>query len=401
MLKSIRTKIKLHICTNNYNKKLSQLRNNKNRKIRVLFYVTENSKWGYQSLYEEFKKNDKFEPLVVVSLLDVVHKGKDKTRNNLEENYNFFKTRGMNVKYAYKDHKYVDLKTFKPDIIFYDQPWGLPSLNRPTNVSKFALTCYCSYGFPMYNLETDYRENFHKLLFKFFTDSDINTKRYESYSKGNSKNCVAIGYPKLDEYHRTNLAINNIWRNEDAIKIIYAPHHAFGNSNLNTATFKENGNFILELAKSNPQTSWVFKPHPQFKLALLNNNIMSEKEIDNYYKEWEKVGIIYDKGDYFGLFKNSNLMITDCCSFLGEYLPTTNPIIRLVKENSKPLNDYGKEIVKGYYNVYDNSELEKTFNDLIFNKNDYKRPIRLQTIDKYFKPNIAGAIVKYMSDLLF
>ena len=395
MLKHLNNQIKLLICSYNYKKKLQQLHKNKNKKIRVLFYVCENSKWCYQSLYEALDREDNFEPLVVVSLLDGVHKGKDKTRNNIDENYNFFKSRGMNVEYAYKDYKYVDLKSFKPDIVFYEQPWWLPKCNRPLEVSKYALTMYCSYGFSMYDLRTDYTENFHKLLFKFFTDSDVNTHRFESYKKGNSNNCVTVGYLKLDIYSKdVEKFAKSVWKNPNLVKIIYAPHHSYDVNGLNTATFRQNGKFILNLAKSMPNTTWVFKPHPQFKYALLKNNIMTEEEIDNYYKQWNEIGIIYDKGGYFDIFKTSDLMITDCCSFLGEYFPTGKPIIRLTKKDSKPLNQYGQMLVNGYYNVYENDEIEKILNDLIFNNNDYKHVYRENIIQKSFKPNISLLILK-------
>ena len=83
--KNIKYDIFSLICRNNYKKVLKRISHKKI--LRVIFLVTENSKWGYQSLYEEMEKSDRFSPLIVVSILDGVHKGKDTTRNNLEENY--------------------------------------------------------------------------------------------------------------------------------------------------------------------------------------------------------------------------------------------------------------------------------------------------------------------------
>lgn len=89
------------ICTNNYKKVIRRIKENKINKIRVLFYVSENSKWGYQSLYDLMVTDEKFEVIICVGVLSRVHKGRDKTRNIADENYDFFKTRGMNVKYVY------------------------------------------------------------------------------------------------------------------------------------------------------------------------------------------------------------------------------------------------------------------------------------------------------------
>ena len=66
--------------------------------------------------------------------------------------------------------------------------------------------------------------------------------------------------------------------------IIYAPHHSFAPSHLNFATFKWNGKYILEYAKSHPEFKFVFKPHPQLKTRMIKRHIMSEKEVDNYFE---------------------------------------------------------------------------------------------------------------------
>ena len=64
-----------------YKKKLAELSEKiKTDKIRIAFLVRENQKWAYQSLYEIFEKDDRFEPVVLISLLILSHKGKDKTR---------------------------------------------------------------------------------------------------------------------------------------------------------------------------------------------------------------------------------------------------------------------------------------------------------------------------------
>ena len=43
---------------------------------------------------------------------------------------------------------------------------------------------------------------------------------------------------------------------------------------------------------------------------------MTEQGINNYFDEWQNIGIIYEYGHYFDLFKNSDFMITDSASFL-------------------------------------------------------------------------------------
>lgn len=354
----------------NYEHVLNRIKN-KNGKIKVVFLIRENQKWTYQSLYDEFEKSNKFEPLVLVSILTLAAQGKDKTRNNLEENYEFFKSKGMNVDYAYKDGKYVDLKEFEPDIVFYDQSYDLPDVHSPAHISESALTFYSSYGYEIFDSPRAYMVGFHRFLYKFFVEHELNVERYGSYNKDNAKNCVAVGYPKLDAF-LSDVKPCNLWKDKNKIKIIYAPHHSLEKNGLRVATFRQNGKFILELAKSHPETTWVFKPHPRFKHSVLRTKTMTQEEIDNYYDEWARIGTIYEQGDYINLFRTSDLMITDGCSFLAEYLPTQKPLIRLVNNKGVNLSKLGKLITKGFYEVYDNTQLKEIFEDLIVNKNDYK-----------------------------
>ena len=358
--------IKRFICASNYKKLIRKLKLLK-RPLKVVFIVFENSKWRYQSLYDAMAKSNKFEPLILVGELFCVHTGKDKIRKNLEENYNFFKLKGMNVEYLYKNKNYIDLKFFKPDVVFYEQPYELPSKYKPVRVSQYALTCYCDYGLDIFETYKTCTSNFHNLLWKFFVINEFLIKRYKTQIKNADDICVNCGYLKLDAYFQNDkINYKNIWKNPEKIKIIYAPHHSFEKSGLNLATFKEYGELVLSMAKKHTETTWVFKPHPRFKYALLKNSIMSENEIDKYYQEWENIGHIYTSGNYIDIFKTSDFMITDCVSFLGEYLPTGKPVINLLNSNNTiKYNDFGQILISKYYQVTSKENFISVFNTLL------------------------------------
>lgn len=386
---------------NNYKCVIEKLKNKKD-KIKVVFLIRENQKWKYQSVYDELAQSNCFEPLILVSILTLAHKGKDKTRNNLQENYKFFKSRGMNVDYAYKDRKYINLKEFNPDIVFYDQPWDLPKIHRPEYISKFALTMYSPYYYDILDNNEGYFADFHKLLHTYFVEHNLNTQKYEKISTNNSKNCVVTGYPKFDIYFQKKDFHCDLWKEKDKIKIIYAPHHSIEKKGIQLATFKQNGKFILELAKKYPQTTWIFKPHPRLKYAILRNKLMNEKELECYYNEWLNIGNIYEQGDYTDMIMTSDLMITDCCSFLAEYLFTQNPLIRLENQNSVKLTDLGNKIIKSYYSVNNNDDLEKIFKQLIIYNNDEKKIYRYDIINEILdkKEQSSTKIYKYLINLL-
>ena len=91
----------------------------------------------------------------------------------------------MRVELAYKHNNYIKPSDFNVDILFYEQPWHLPEQYNPQNMSKYALTCYEQYGFPIFNNKNDYINAFHIFLWNYFIDSNLTQKRLETYSEKN------------------------------------------------------------------------------------------------------------------------------------------------------------------------------------------------------------------------
>ena len=391
----------------NYKKVLKKLRLKiKNEKLNVVFLTNEPQKWTYDSLYKEFKNSPYFNPVVVVVPRYKVHLGKDETRMSLKEQFDFYKERNYDVEYGYKDGKYIDLKTFNPDIIFYLQINEVKNYDEPVKLSEYALTSYVTYSSQITDFYKHYNQKFHKQLFIYFSEDDSIIDLYEKYKKHNSSNCVSVGYPKLDVYLNNDSDINKsrFWKNPEKYKIIYAPHHTFTeNSQFNFSTFPQNYKLILDLAKKySDTTTWIFKPHPILKYKLLKEHFMSKEQVEDYYNEWAKIGLVYDNGDYFDIFKSSDLMITDCASFLTEYLPSGKPLIRMVNNKAVSLNSYGTKVISQYYQTHNNNELQNTFEDLVIRKNDYKKGAREKLISEVFDTNESSAkkIINYLLSVL-
>lgn len=379
---------------NHYEQKLNELKEKiKTTKLNVIFLSNEVSKWSYDSLYRKFADSEYFYPLIVIYPLSRLTK--EEINKELKEHYNFYANKGYNVKYGYSNNESIPIKFFNPDIVFYPQPnYEITEENHPYNVSETALTMYCPYGIQTFEYKNNYLQKFHKFLFTYFCENELNIKRYESYKKDNSKNCVSVGYPKMDEFLENHVInYSKYWKNPDKFKIIYAPHHSFGkDATTNIGTFLENGKYILNLAKKYSDiTTWIFKPHPRLKYTLKQSKLMSEAEIEEYWKEWEELGNIYELGDYIDIFKSSDLMITDCSSFLIEYLPSMHPLIRLVKKKSIAVNDFCKKCISQYYFANDNIELQNIFENLVLNNNDYKKEKRKELVKDIVDKNQPSA----------
>jgi hypothetical protein len=326
----------------------------KQKQCKVAFLVITNCQWNAASLYKKLKSDKRFIPMILVI-------APEKTAFENDTNYLFFKQLGYNV---FTIANTVDLREHKPDMIFYQQPWfayGLRNFLSPLNVSRYALCLYFPYGIaPTIEQPVIWHQCklFFSLLYKQFL---FNTDCVREYKSRGLYNVVATGNPQLDAY--TEPIKNNLWQDLKKIKIIYAPHHFF--EVMKNATFAWNGKQILQMAKDNPNTEWIFKPHPSFKKAVVEAGIMTPQETDAYYLEWENVGQIYGKGDYISLFRTSDLMITDCIAFLTEYLPTGNPVMHLIPPHDIIISSVHQKSSRYYYKVQNLTELEQVFDMLV------------------------------------
>ena len=347
---------------------------NKTR-LNVVFYVYDESKWKSQSVYDLMAQDERFNPLVVATK-NCANEGNAnyQTIEDVKRCYEFFKNKGMRVEYGYDitGNQFIPFETFAPDIIIYSHPWYVYKTQGPVMCSKFALTFYIPYFIPASEQWHEYGLRFHQYLFRHYVPTDLVTEFYSKNREDGGKSLKVVGHPILDYS----------LKKESPKYIIYAPHWTVCGDNLRFGTFDWNGGKLLEFAKAHPEMNWVFRPHPLMYKFMQTSGFMSKEEVDKYFKEWEEIGIYSHGGDYTDLFNESYAMITDCGSFLTEYFVTGNPVIHLISDKFAP-NQTIKEIDKTYYSAHNIEELEKHFNDVILNKNDYKKQDRIELLQKF------------------
>ncbi len=357
-------KVRYWIIQHRYKKHLARLK--KQEVVRVGFIVRENSKWSYDALYHKLDKDMHFEPIILI--VDERHELCD-----LEKNKIFF------GKY---NHRIIsnlnDFASHKIDIVFYEQPWfDLEGAFTPTRISKYAVACYVPYGIeieqePELIVRT---EKFYRSLFMTFCFNEDAVKWLGKYGIHNT---YIAGHPRIDAYLDKETP-KSPWKTKDKIRIVYAPHHSFGDSPLKQATWEWNGEHILRLAKEHQDTTeWIFKPHPRFKLELAHL-LKSKEKAQKVYDDWAEVSQLYDKGSYFDLFKTADLMISDCVSFKLEWLPTGKPYISLHTHYKDAF--FFEDIERytsAYYQADSNEDIDNFFNLLVKDKKDPNKKARLE-----------------------
>lgn len=360
-------------------------------KIRVGFLIVDPSKWQYQSIYKEMEKDDRFEPVVLIT----VRTKQSQHYKTMKECKEFFSKLGIRSEYAYDESagNFLPPSHFGIDILFYQQPWLVHDTQSPALVSRYALTCYVAYGMHVVTYKASYEKFFHRLMWKMFVENTMVREELERYIKAEITNCEPVGYAKLDAYHDFPPA-----KPEGRRIIIYAPHHSFAEGSLGTATFRQTGKAMLDFAREHThEISWVFKPHPSFRRSVIENGIMTEQELDTYFRTWEEIGTIYDSGNYIELFRKSSALVTDCISFIGEYLPSGNPVFQLVSPND-PFNSLGHSILDSYYRASSIKDFEPLFERVILQGDDFKQEERKAKIPLLFDKN-QRAVEKIMEIL--
>lgn len=394
----------------NYIKVLKRLKNKE--KIKIIFIVESNQKWIWQSVYDEFKKDNKFE-LLLVSL--PLQSKLGVTIYPQQEDIDFFSKLKMPIidGYDYNEKKCIDIEKLGADIIFYTHPWfvndnGIP----PSIISKFALTCAISYGFNVVESNlwgTTTPTIFCSNLWTMFAESKFHKPFYENATNLKHKDILLVtGYPKMDAYKLPiNQSFEKLWKQSEGIRkprIIYAPHHSIErNEGFCASNFAEHATFFLDFIKKHQEYDFLLKPHPLLKSKCISTGFMNENEYNEYINEWKSQpnANVYEHGNYYDIFKTSDLLITDCSSFLGEYFVSGKPIIFLQNKKRIPFNKLGKKLISAMYKIENIQEINNILQNIFSNNNDYMKFKREKLIKTCFitpQNTIANYIVKYIKN---
>lgn len=353
-------------------------------KIRVVFVFDDPSKWKCQSLYEKMCASALFEPMIVISYRKVfVDEGLDALKRRMSANEAFMK--GLGNEYLkindIERGTIESLMPLDPDFVFFQEPWEQSKSQSPWGVSSYALPCYIPYsmdwGMPVGTKNFHDMPDFHRLLaYEFIWDESMRITQNKWVRKLVSAGTqIVSGHPTLDWF------LKERDHNPDVLRVIYAPHFSLMGDKypwpFKAGTFEWNGYAILDFAKKHPEIKWYFKPHPGLPLRAVQCGFMTEDEVKDYYREWEKLGASCPPGDYYPLFQSSFAMITDCGSFLLEYLATGKPLIRLI---SKSLNVFPPRKIQAvfdqFYNVHNQDELFDALDRYIVNREDPNKETR-------------------------
>lgn len=388
-----------------YESKLPGIRKayEKNGKLKAIFFVIFGSVFPTQPIFEKMLEDPCFDPYIMVT--PDMQRSEDFKNETYQATFRELSARyGDRVLHGYdvEDGFYI-----QPDsdyqLVFFNNPYSKMAykFHHVTYFeNKDALTLYVNYGFAAIKYgRTIMRTDFYNLLWKVCIDSPLNRKDLARHQPIKARNALVTGYLKMDRLAQAPI------HQRSRKKIIICPHHTvFGWKALDISNFLRYKDFFVELPRKYPQIDFVFRPHPLLFSNLLEKGLWTQEQIDDYLERMTSApNMVYDNsGDYFELFANSDAMIHDCSSFIGEYLFTGKPccyMLKSVKDINKVMNPMGVNCMKHYYKAFSEKDILKFIDDVVVSGIDPMKEARERFCARELKFNYPHATDTVLSTI--
>lgn len=392
--KPIYLRLKIKFIQKNQQKIL--LRIKKKKKIKVAFFVLQDSIWKCDEIYKLMEKHEEFEPVIVICPL-ITHKNELNFYEEMDRVFNTFSKKSYNVVKTYNEnYQWLNVKkTIQPDIIFFTYPHRLTKPQYYIYNYLDRLTCYVPYGIMIANIQqSQYNQKFHNFIWRCYYETEIHKEMAKKYALNQGKNVVVTGYPMCDIFLDKNYIPKDKWKiqEKEVKRIIWAPHHSIENNDKELAysNFLTNYQFMLNLLEEfKGQLQIAFKPHPVLKSKLYRHPDWGLEKTNKYYLKWQSLcnGQL-EEGSYEDLFLTSDAMILDSVSFISEYLYVEKPSLFLVRDETikNKFNEYGRLCFNYVYKGYTFDDITKFVYDVVLNENDPLFSERRAFVNQYLVP---------------
>ena len=297
--------------------------------IRIIFLAQDEGSWYYmESAYIACAADPAFNVKIINIGFQI--------KGTLEESSEYFLRNNISFLDGLKER--IPLELLNADLFILASPYDeyRPEQYSVANLLRFANYAYIGYGIDFADragvlAKQTFGNNTQKFAWRIFSRSMNTAKKYKKYARVPARKVVGLGLPILDYFYKSTeagvLPDSVEAASAGKIKIIYAPHHSI----YGWSTFLKYGEIIRRIVEENENCYLVFRPHPLLVIALEDYHIMSREDFQNFFTGERTY--LYDGPNYYGLFRWSNLLISDASSFLSEYAPTRNPIIYLHRED--------------------------------------------------------------------
>jgi len=393
-------------------------------KIKVVFLVTSEATFIFESLCRVMKKNPLFDVVLFVfyslykedcSNSDELNKMKTYTEVLIQKGYNTF--------WGYDDYNMpIFLDSLSPDIIIYNNSNLIGKYNDILNPHGYnvrncianTLSCFIMYGSLIINENTAHCFENDEIIpaWKYFVG---NRYEYDLASKSlvtNGFHHVLSGNPLFDPYiNELTVSLPKKFVGKKKI-IIFAPHWSMGRK-YQITSFHYFWKHLTSLRDNNPEIGFILKPHPVLEKEIQEREKQGKEDSLPTFLEWREYistwenssnSTVVTDSSFIEWFRLSDCLITDSMSFILSWLPTEKPCIFLKnpcseKDTSKFFYAHILKVLDSYYICENEHELKNIFSDVVLNDVDPKKGERIHQKDQtiYNLGNAGNYIAEYIT----
>lgn len=238
------------------------------------------------------------------------------------------------------------LQALKPDYVFLNYPWqrNYQESYRVESLTEFTKVCYIPY-FSLYLVNEpgidgvaphQYTQTTHKLAHLLFLQDRSVADALNALEPGNTR-VHLTGTPKIDALVRSGTEAEPLWplhrttsSGERPYRLLWGPHHSYGQRWLNFGVFTETCEDMLDWAAHHPDIDVVMRPHPFMWGTLVDRELMTAQQVESWRARWDALPntAVDVNSSYPRLFVAADALVTDGISFIAEYpLVTGKPAI--------------------------------------------------------------------------
>lgn len=270
------------------------------------------------------------------------------------------------------------LQALKPDYVFLNYPWqrNYQESYRVESLTEFTRVCYIPY-FSLYLVNEpgidgvaphQYTQTTHKLAHLLFLQDRSVADALNALEPGNTR-VHLTGTPKIDALVRSGTEAEPLWplhrttsSGERPYRLLWGPHHSYGQRWLNFGVFTETSEDMLDWAARHPDIDVVMRPHPFMWGTLVDRELMTAQQVESWRARWDALPntAVDVNSSYPRLFVAADALVTDGISFIAEYpLVTGKPAIFWEKTDHWAFTPLGEMAARSTIRVTSMAEFDE------------------------------------------
>jgi hypothetical protein len=377
--------------------------------IKVIFLTFYFEAWdAFDAIYKQMKADPRFEPLVITMPRKLTGYEKFQDEGLVSSYLNSIHIDHERFKFKKSKDGLARLRELSPDYIFLNYPWqrNYKKNYQIEKLIEFTKVCYVPYFSTSLVNEPgvdgvalhQYTQATHQLAHMVFLQ-DADTKDAFD-ANGRADHAFLTGTPKIDSLLEAKDKVKPHWSisrslptGEQAMRVIWAPHHSYGISWLNFGHFKNQKDAMMTYAKQNPEIDIVLRPHPFLFGTLTGRDLMTADELQIWRESWDSLPNTFTDvdGPFTSLALASDALITDGVSFIAEYpLVTNKPAIFWKKPEHWEFSNLGKIAENSSVIVSSMTEVEQAIEQVSQGKLP-KREVEIKELVTAVRPSKTSA----------